>query len=192
MVENTSGTLASRIAELEARLRRMKTIFSIGALAGLGILVVGMADEKKPPPQEITVKKITVVDDVGRKRIVLGQDPKNTQRKSRSAGVTIYDDKGSERGGFGTMADGSVVFAMDAPAGVGAPMRDRLGLVVGSNGSAHIMLIDNETRAVAKLQSDGKGGGGVQVFKWDMDKKKIHVKTFTYDGEKTETHNFGG
>lgn len=80
---------------------------------------------------------------------------------------------------------------MAAPAGIGAPMRDRLGLVVGNQGQASLMLIDNETRGVAKLYSDGKGDGGVQVFKWDMDKKEVHIKTFTFDGEKTAVQKLG-
>ena len=89
------------------------------------------------------------------------------------------------------MDDGSVVFAMDAPRGVGASMRDRIGLVVYPEGSAHVMLIDNMTRAVAKLQSDGDGGGGVQVFKWDMKAKKVQVKTIGFDGDKRETITTG-
>jgi hypothetical protein len=91
-----------------------------------------------------------------------------------------------------TMDDGSVVLALDAPDGVGAPMRDRLGMVVGADGSSYIMLIDNQTRAVAKLYSDGKGGGGPQVFKWEPDKKQVQVKTLTYDGDKIETVKTGG
>jgi hypothetical protein len=90
------------------------------------------------------------------------------------------------------MDDGSVVFALDAPAGVGAPLPDRLGLVVYADGSAHVMLLDNQTRAVAKLRSDGKGGGGVEVFKWDMENKRVHTKRFTYDGEQTRERPLGG
>jgi hypothetical protein len=90
-----------------------------------------------------------------------------------------------------TFDDLSVVMALDAPRGVGHPMRDRLGLRVDATGSAHVMLLDNQTRAVAKLHSDGAGGGGVQVFKWDMDAKQVYVKTFTYDGERRHVNPFG-
>ena len=78
------------------------------------------------------------------------------------------------------------------PRGVGAPMPDRVGIAVKPDGSAHIMLLDNETRAVVKLYSDGKGGGGPQLFKWDMDKKKVHIKTILYDGEDVQTTGFAG
>jgi hypothetical protein len=79
---------------------------------------------------------------------------------------------------------------MDAPLGVGAPMRDRIGLKVHPDGSAYVMLIDNQTRAVAKLQSDG-AEGGVQVFKWDMDAKQIHIRTLTFDGDVRDSVPFG-
>lgn len=78
-----------------------------------------------------------VVDDEGHTRVVLGQDPATTQRSSRGAGLALYDEKGSERAGFSTMADGSVVLGLDAPLGVGAPMRDRIGLKVHASGSAY-------------------------------------------------------
>jgi hypothetical protein len=88
------------------------------------------------------------------------------------------------------MADGSVVLGLDAPVGVGAPMRDRIGLNVEPNGAAYVMLIDNQTRAVAKLHSDG-GGGGVQVFKWDIPAKLVHIRTLKFDGDVRDSVPFG-
>jgi hypothetical protein len=70
-------------------------------------------------------------------------------------------------------------------------MPDRLGLRVYPDGASHIMLLDNQTRAVAKLASDGEGGGGVQVFRWDMEAKQIHIKTVQYDGDQLETMPMG-
>ena len=64
-------------------------------------------------------------------------------------------------------------------------------MVVWPDGSAYLMLIDNQTRAVAKLHSDGAGGGGVQVYKWDEKEKKVHIKTDTYDGDVRETLDMG-
>jgi hypothetical protein len=164
------GTLEARVNELESKLRRRNLGTGMAWLAVIGLLIVG-ANDAKPlaqAPARITASQITIVDDQGRQRVVLGQDPKDAQRRSRASGITLYDEKGAERGGFSTMEDGSVVFAMDAPAGIGAPMRDRLGMVVGDAGQASIMLIDNQTRGVAGLYSDGSGGGGLQVYKWDM------------------------
>lgn len=53
------------------------------------------------------------------------------------------------------------------------------------------MLIDNETRAVTKLQSDGDGGGGVPMSKWDLEERKLHIRTITYDGDIRESKPFG-
>jgi hypothetical protein len=180
-----------RITRLERSLRRARLAASAAGL-GLAVLVVaGFARNLANPTDEVRTKRLLVVDDEGRVRVAIGQDPKDTQRRSRAAGLTIFDNTGSERGGFSTMDDGSIVFAMDAPVGVGAPMRDRIGLVVAPDGSSYVMLIDNLTRAVAKLHSDGKGGGGVQVFKWDMNAKQVHIKTLTYDGEQRDTMPMG-
>ena len=191
----TATDHSDRLRLLEERLHRTQWMLTAVIVAGLTGMLVGFA---KPPAgaaevsDEIRTRKLVVVDHKGVPRIVLSEDPANTQRRARSAGVTIFDDKGHERGGMATFTDGSVVFALDAPRGVGAPMPDRVGITVKPDGSAHIMLLDNETRAVVKLYSDGKGGGGPQLFKWDMDKKKVHIKTILYDGEDVQTTGFGG
>ena len=183
----------ARIARLERRVRRSSTLAG-GACLALAV-VVG-AGLRGPQTEEVLdlvrAKRIELVDDQGIVRVRLAQDAPDAGRRSRAAGILVFDAKGDERGGFSTMDDGSVVFALDAPRGVGAPMPDRVGLVVWPDGSSYVMLLDNETRAVAKLHSDGKGGGGVQVFDWDMPNKEVHVKTFTYDGEETETMKTGG
>src|SRR5262245_56254025 len=174
--------LEPRLARLERRLRRTQAVAAlacVGLVASVTLSWRRQADEV----EHLRVRRLDVVDDAGVVRLSMGQDPKDTQRRARSAGLTVHDKTGAERGGFSTFDDGSVVLAMDAPRGVGHPMPDRLGLGVDADGSCHVMLLDNQTRAVAKLQSDGSGGGGVQVFKWDMEAKKIHIKTATYDGE---------
>ena len=38
------------------------------------------------------------------------------------------------------------------------------------------------------MDSDGKGRGSLQTFKWDMEGKKVHVKTLTNDGEQREAN----
>lgn len=190
-MEAIASAIVERITLLERSLRRTRLA---AAVAGLGLAAsIGFAAVWHPVgiSDEIRTRRLVVVDDEGRARVVVGQDPRDTQRRSRAAGLTIRDSHGTERGGFSTMDDGSVVFGMDAPAGVGAAMPDRIGLVVYPDGSAHVMLIDNLTRAVAKLQSDGDGGGGVQVFKWDMEAGQIHIRTVTYDGDRRETHPMG-
>jgi hypothetical protein len=141
--------------------------------------------------EEVRTRRLVVVDDAGRARVEVAQDPLNTDRRSRSAGLRVFDSTGYERGGFATFDDGSVVFAMDAPHGVGNPMPDRIGLMVYPDGSTHLNMLDNWTRAVARLYTDADGRGGVQVLKWDMDAKQILSRTLTYDGDVRETKPFG-
>ena len=136
-------------------------------------------------------RRLVVVDDAGRTRVQVGQDPEDAGRRARSAGLQIFDNTGHERGGFSTFDDGSVVFAMDAPHGVGDPMPDRLGLMVYPDGATLINLLDNETRAVARLYTEADGSGGVQVFKWDMSAKLIDSRTLTYDGDRRDTQPIG-
>lgn len=183
-------SVEDRIAGLERSLRR--THFTLRA-AAVGLVVtaaVGFTHGATQTSDEVRTRRLVIVDDSGHVRIVLAQDPPTTQRTARGTGVTLFDDKGHERGGFSTMEDGSVVLGMDAPLGVGAPMRDRIGLKVDPDGSAYVMLIDNQTRAVAKLESDGTSGG-VQVFKWDMAAKRVHIRTLTFDGDVRDSVPFG-
>ena len=182
----------------EARITRLERSLRVTRLVagGLGLLLVGLsaiqcARRNDGVLDEVRARRIVLVDDEGRIRVELAQDPKSTQRRARSAGLRVFDNTGHERGGFATFDDGSVVLAMDAPNGVGDPMPDRIGLRVSSDGSGHVMLLDNQTRAVAKMTSDGRGGGGVQVFKWDMDAKQIHIRTLTFDGDPRETTPMG-
>ena len=116
--------------------------------------------------------RLVVLDDSGHTRAVIGQDPAHVQRIGRAAGLLLYDDKGNERGGFSTLGDGSVVIGLDAPVGVGAAMRDRIGLKVFPNGAAYVMLI-------AEVGPDG--ARGVQVFKWIG--SRPYLRTLSYDGD---------
>ena len=176
-----------RIARLERSVRRAQiTAATVGVVL---VVSVGVQFAAKPANvlKEVRTRRLVVVDDAGCERITIDQDAKNTDRRSRSAGLTVFDSTGTERGGFSTFDDGSVVFSMDAPRGVGAPMRDRIGLMVYPDGGTYINMLDNQTRAVARLYTEADGRGGVQVLKWDMDAKQIHIRNLTYDGDQRET-----
>jgi hypothetical protein len=185
-VNRMPSTDDGRLALLERSVRRTRWAVATLSLVFLALLGVQLTRRPPAPLEEVRTRRLVVVDDAGRTRVVIAQDPMESQRRSRSAGLAVFDSTGTERGGFSTLDDGSVIFGMDAPQGVGNPMRERLSLAVGADGSSDVMLLDNLTRAVAKLQSDGNGGG-VQVFKWDMEGKKIFVRTVVYDGDRHET-----
>jgi hypothetical protein len=186
MSENTS-TLQDRLVRLERSLRRTRI-----ATASIGIVVVTVVAiqfARRPAGvlDEVRTRRLVVVDSEGRMRVQIAQDPENTDRRARSAGLQVFDDTGYERGGFSTFDDGSVVLAMDAPHGVGDPMPDRIGLMVYPDGATHINLLDNQTRAVARLYTEADGSGGLQALTWDMPAREIHIRTLTYDGDQRET-----
>jgi hypothetical protein len=189
----------ARMQTLERKLARTQRCLWACA-GGMALFVAagmarpsGDAPQAKPAAKEISdvlyTRKLVVLDDTDVARITIGQDPVDSNRRSRAAGITICDKHGNERGGMGTFDDDSVTMALDAPKGVGDAMRDRVGMMVGADGSSQILLIDNETRGVAKLVSFGDGRGGLQLFKWEKD--KVVTKTLGYDGEKIESFDLG-
>ena len=190
-MNDSTVPLEARMKSLERSVRR--TRLAVVALALALAAATGAQFLQRPAKisDEVRTRRLSVVDDAGRVRVEIAQDPVNTDRRSRSAGLRVFDKTGHERGGFSTFDDGSVVFAMDAPHGVGDPMPDRIGLMVYPDGSTHLNMLDNWTRAVARLYTDADGGGGVQVLKWDMDAKQMHFRTLTYDGDVREAKPFG-
>ena len=173
-------SIEDRVAHLERAVRRARAAATGASVIAASLLLLGFA-RSQGPSAEIRTHRVVVVDHEGRPRLVLAEDESNW-RISRAAGITLMDTTGNERGGFSTMADGSVVLGLDAPRGVGAPMPDRIGIKVYPDGSGHVMLIDNQTRAVVRLESDGQSGG-VVVYKWDMQAKQIHRRTLLFDGD---------
>jgi hypothetical protein len=185
-------TVEARLHALERRLRRTQGALALCALCAVALITTGMGKGAGPVQEEVRTRRLALVDDRGVERLVLGQDPADGQRRSRGAGLTVHDSTGAERGGFSTLDDGSVVLALDAPVGVGSPMRDRLGMAVWADGSSYLMLLDNETRAVAKLIADASSGtGGVQLFQWTDSTHQVHIKTLTYAGEEQSTFATG-
>jgi hypothetical protein len=181
------SSVEDRIALLERAVRRTRWAL---ALAVLGVaLVAGIPLVRRPPPVpgELRARRLVIVDDAGRMRVQIAQDPRDSQRRSRSVGLTVFDSTGAERGGLVTRDDGGVGFALDAPHGVGAAMPERLSMAVEADGSADVMLLDNLTRAVTRLHSGGDGSGGLQLFQWDMKARKIETRSVVYDGDRHET-----
>jgi hypothetical protein len=165
------------ILERRARTTRRAAFVAFAALAGLACLQAPQSAET------VRSRRLEIVDDKGVVRVVIGQDPKDTQRRARSCGITVHDSTGAERGGLATFDDMSVVFAMDAPAGVGHAMRDRIGLHVAPDGSASVGLIDNQTQIPVRLQSDAGGGGGLEFIGYDDEHKKATIRRLAFAGE---------
>ena len=176
--------LRVRIEYLENMRRRDRGITLVVVLAIGMILMLGAQSpqQENVHVQSLTAEEIVILDEEGRVRIKIGEDSEDTERRSRAVGITLFDKSGAERAGISTMEDQSVVLGMDAPAGVGASMRDRLGLVVGPDGSARIDLINNQTKIPVRLVSDTDGTGGVEFFQYDLDAGEVKITRLNYDG----------
>jgi len=97
----------------------------------------------KPDNDRITARRIDIVDEKGTIRMTLsGQTPApiidgiQYKRAFNVAGMVLYDDKGSERGGFGTadVNGGMAVLALDHPA------MDAIGWRVSPDGEVRFSI----------------------------------------------------
>src|SRR5262245_4936021 len=167
------------------RLERQLRLTQAGALAAL-VLLVGVAARQDTVSDDLRTHRLKIVDDAGVVRMELGQDPKDSQRRSRACGLTIFDTTGNERGGMGTMDDLSAVMALDAPLGVGSPMRDRAGIMVSPDGSAQILVIDNTSEAPVRLFTEPAGGGGLELSATDAAKKLVRTRRCTAEGDQVK------
>lgn len=179
---------AVRNSDLQPVIRRL--IWMVAALSVLVVLLLGAviaivrSQHGSLDAEELRVRRLVVVDEDGVMRIELGQDPHEAGRRSRAAGLWLYDAKGDERGGISTFDDGGVGMAFDAPVGQGEDStRDRISVFVGPDGASQVLLTDNLTRAVVRLRSDGQGEGGVETYRWDMEKGIVHRRTTAFDGD---------
>lgn len=138
---------------------------------------------------------IAVLDSLGRLATALGQSTplvvSNGQRAPRighSNGLAIYDPRdGSERGGFGAFQSGRVNMCLDYAAGKEAacatvgdrddyaaiqlngtpnePQRDRVGMFVGSDGSAELKAFGGgRTHTGGITIGAGEGPPSVKVY----------------------------
>ncbi|WNH52197.1 hypothetical protein [Stenotrophomonas oahuensis] len=98
---------------------------------------------EKPDQERITARRIDIVDEKGVIRMTLsGQTPApiidglQYKRAFNVAGMVLYDDKGSERGGFGTadVNGGMAVLALDHPA------MDAIGWRVSPDGETRFSI----------------------------------------------------
>lgn len=190
-MNNDRNLLDARVRSLERSLRNLRLALFGALVIAVAAAAGGHSDQQQSMVETVRARHVAIVDEAGKVRIVLGQDPKDTQRKSRSCGMTLYDASGAERFGVGTMDDGSITMGFDAPAGVGAPMRDRIGLGVEADGSAQIMMIDNQTLVPVRLVTDAKGGGGLELVGYDLEKKTATIKRSSSAGESKQEMPLG-
>ena len=162
--------LQSSVDRLERRVRTQTrlTAIAIGACA-LAVLA-GQAEPDEKPIEHLRVRALSVVDDAGVARVVLGSpvpDPVEGERMSPSHGMVINDAKGFERFGLGLKDDGSMEMGFDAAPGVGNDVnRERINLGVLPDGRAFLRMLDGNTRVKCFLRVDDEGAAWLEFIEW--------------------------
>jgi hypothetical protein len=179
--------IALRLERLEHGLRRRNllaaSMFALGA--SLALIGTSVATPNAGVVPEIRTYKLSVLDSEGRTRVQIAEDASDIARNSRATGMTIYDAKGDERGGIGTMANGSAVMALDAPVGVGYKVRDRAGMRVAPDGTAVITALSNEGSFAASLVAQ-RNQGRLELSRKDSARGEISTRVLTFDSDSTK------
>lgn len=124
------GELERRVRRLE-RANRLLVAAVVGALAWPLVLGAGVATQ----PDEVTAKRIRLVDDEGRVRMDLRHDAEET-------GLFIMDEAGDVRLGAAQFAHGGGGYALHGPGGRGAAV-----LYLKGEGSLTMYEPDGEVAA---------------------------------------------
>lgn len=181
MTASPSIRQEDRIIRLERSLRRTQWsvlgLLAVVILLGMAWYGIGGIVQK-----QVVAKRIVAVDEVGAMRVRIGQDPKDTGRQSRAAGVILYDSAGKERGGMATMANGGVAFGLDAGNIPPGQVSDRLGMMVDANGNAMFMLADPHGGPAVMVRG-GSTGGSMQIMQASPDQKHMQVRTLDVKGD---------
>lgn len=185
--------LSQRINSLERKLQRKNRVTAFTVLAACATVATSLyatsPEATRSTSQivdEVRTRKLVVVDDQDRVRVTIDQDSPDIDRYERSAGLTIFDDQGRERGGIATIDDGSAVIALDSPWGVGNPMRDRAGAKVFADGSAAMGVLSNRGAFAAILRTDGESGH-LDLIHPNDDSGLLEKRTLTTIGESKST-----
>ena len=157
MATYENEALCERIARLERRVWLLGTALAVLLVGGSWSLTwPTMAAQAQP--QAIRARSITIVDDQGRDRIVIGSpvpNPREGVRSSASTGFVINDPAGYERFGLGLFEDGRVVMGFDAPPGTGdSRNRERINLVADTSGGSYIRFVNRKTGVPGRLILD--------------------------------------
>lgn len=164
--------IRSRMVWLVAGISMLVAVAAIGAAA----TVIFEARSDASAADEIRTRRLVVVDAQGQMRVRIGSDDASDPvRNSQVVGLTIYDQHGDERGGIATAEDDSAAIALDAPAGVGASMRDRIGMKVEPSGESWLALISNRPGFAAALRSKDEIGT-LELTRPDLENGRFDVR----------------
>jgi hypothetical protein len=147
-------------------LRRRVTGLAVALILAFGYvgLSSGVRDaEAQSIPQELTLRRLTIVDEKGLQRVVIAApapDPivqgKREKRQGEIAGILIYDKDGNERGGYATANDPSngAMLTLDAT-------------------DAQVFTVYANAANGATLSLNSEKGDGVTLTTWNQPRIQI-------------------
>lgn len=118
-------SLEIRIARSERRLKVVLCLFSLSIGLSISLLLSQPQTIHAGTPDTLRLRKLIVVDDQGRERIVIAAPIPNPivngkeakRRVAVDAGIQFKDPDGTERGGIASEGDGSFMFGIDDASG---------------------------------------------------------------------------
>ena len=137
------------LQKVVAILKRRTMYFGSAAFTTTLVLILGFSSQKPPENEFLRVRQITVVDEKGVERMYIGSpvpDPmvrgKRVPRRLASTGIIMNNEKGSEVGGWGVLADGTQQLIFDDSTG-----QERVALFQPPSGKRGGMVMKDERGA---------------------------------------------
>jgi hypothetical protein len=147
--EEESRLLLENLHHRISQLERRWNLGIMACLLGVGLMILtGWKQLPEGALENLRVHRLTVVDEQGTARLMLGAplpDPmmgeKVQKRRSPFTGLLLNDADGNERGGLGTLDDGTMMLCFNSNGRervcVFTLPKGMTGLMVMTNGEGH-------------------------------------------------------
>jgi hypothetical protein len=133
---------------------------------GVGLIILtGWRQQAESAGENLRVRRLTVVDDKGTARVVLGAplpDPmmggKLQKRRSPATGLLLDDADGNERGGLGTLDDGTMMLCFDSNG------RERVCVFTLPKGMTGLMVNDDQGKTRSQVVVGPEGRPALEMY----------------------------
>jgi hypothetical protein len=166
LTEDESRLMLDNLNNRISRLERRWNLGVLACLLGVGlVLLTGWKPQPESAEENLRVHQLTVVDNKGTARVVLGAplpDPmmggKVQKRRSPFTGLLLNDVDGNERGGVGTLDDGTMTLCFDSNG------RERVCVFTLPKGLTGLMVNDDQGRTRSQVVVGPEGRPFLEMF----------------------------
>jgi len=166
VAEDESRLLIESLRDRLARLERRSSLVIMACLLGAGLIILtGWRLQPEIAQENLHVRRLTVVDDKGIARMILGAplpDPmmggKTQKRRSPFTGLLLNDLDGNERGGLGTMDDGTMMLCFDSNG------RERVCVFTLPKGMTGLMVNDDQGKTRSQVVVGPEGRPALEMY----------------------------